>query len=275
MILFEDVRFGVRTMAKNPGFTAIAIVALALGLGANATVFAITNGVLFKSMPFVSDRILYLSARNVNRAPQRRAGLSYPDFRDWRAQAKSFDAMGAYNFIVANVSDTSGVPSRFNVAQITVNTFSMIGQKPVLGRDFTPDDGKPGAAPVTILGYGIWENRYGRSTSILGQSIRINDVPTTVIGVMPKDLKFPVDSELWTALVPRPDSEKREARYLTAFGEMAPGTTEKAAAAEITAIARNLEKEYPNSNQGITPVVHTFSEEFNGPQVTMLLAALM
>jgi putative ABC transport system permease protein len=274
MILFEDIRFGVRTMAKNPSFTLVAVVALALGIGANATVFAITNGVLLKGMPFVSDRILYLSTRNVNRN-QRRVGLSYPDYRDWRSQAKSFDAMGAYRFTVANVSDKSGAPSRFNVAEISANTFSMIGQQPVLGRDLTADDEKAGAAPVTILGYGIWENRYGKSTGILGQSIRINDVPTTVIGVMHRDLKFPIDAELWTALVPKADYEKREARGLGAFGEMARGATEKSAAAEIDGIARNLEKEYPASNQGITPVVHTFNEEINGPEVRILLAALM
>jgi len=274
MILFEDIRFGARTMAKNPGFTLVAVVALALGIGANATVFAITNGVLFKSMPFVSDRILYLSMRNPTRG-QRRVGLSYPDYRDWRAQAKSFDAMGAYRFTVANLSDKSGVPSRFNVAEVSANTFSIIGQKPVLGRDFTADDEKAGAAAVAILGYGIWENRYGKSATILGQSIRINDVPTTVIGVMQRDLKFPIDAELWTALVPKADSEKREARGLGAFGEMAKGQTEKSAAAEIEGIARNLEKEYAATNQGLTPVVHTFSEEFNGPEVRMLLAALM
>src|SRR5215471_13012546 len=143
MTLFEDMRFGLRTMAKNPSFTLVAVVALALGIGANATVFAIINGVLLKGMPFVSDRILYLSTRNVNRN-QRRIGLSYPDYRDWRAQSKSFSAMGAYRFTVANVSDKSAVPSRFNVAEVSANTFSMIGQKPVLGRDFTTDDEKAG-----------------------------------------------------------------------------------------------------------------------------------
>ena len=274
MILFEDIRFGVRTMAKNPSFTMVAVVALALGIGANATVFAITNGVLFKNMPFVSDRILYLANTNVSRG-QNRLGLSYPEFRDWRTQAKLFDAMGAYRFSVANLSDKTGVPSRFNVAEISANTFSMTGQKPVLGHDFTADDEKAGAAPVAILGYGIWENRYGKSNAILGQSIRINDVPTTVIGVMQRDLKFPIDSELWIPLVPKADFEKREARRLRAFGEMAPGITEKLAAAEMETIARNLEKEYPATNQGIRPVVHSFSEEFNGGDVRVLLAALM
>ena len=274
MAFFEDVSFGLRTMAKNPGFTAIAIVALALGIGVNATVFAITNGVLFKNMPFMNDRILYLSTKNLSRG-QRRVGVSYPDYRDWKAQAKSFEALGAFNFTIVNLNDTTGVPSRYNLAQVTADTFSMIGQKPVIGRDLTPEDEKPGAPAVAILGNGIWETRYGKNPAILGRTIRVNNIPTTVIGVMPRDFRFPIDSELWTALVPKADFEKRESRNLGAFGKMAPGATQKSAAAEMEAIARNLEKAYPGTNQGITPVVHTFSEEFNGPEITLLLAALM
>src|SRR5580698_992595 len=152
MVLFEDIRFGLRKLAKNPGFTLTAVLALTLGIGANATVFAITNGVLFKNMPFVDDRILYLTTRNVDRG-DRNSGVSWPDFRDWRAQVKSFDALGAYNFDQGNITDKSGVPARSNIAAITANTFLMIGQKPVIGRDFTPADETPGASPVAILGY--------------------------------------------------------------------------------------------------------------------------
>ena len=216
--------------------------------------------------------MLYLFTRNVNHN-QRRVGLSYPDYRDWRSQLEIVQRLaGAYKPSVANVSDKSAVPSRFNVAEISANGFSMIGQKPVLGHDFTADDEKAGAAPVTILGYGIWENRYGKNTGILGQSIRINDAPDyRNRHVMQRDFKFPIDTDLWTALVPKADTEKREARGLGAFGEMAPGVTEKSAAAEIEGIAHNLEKEYPASNQGITPVVHSFNEEIDGPEVTVLL----
>jgi putative ABC transport system permease protein len=274
MVLFEDLRFGLRKLVKDPGFTLTAVVALALGIGANATVFAITNGVLFKNMPFVDDRILYLTTRNVNRG-ERNSGVSWPDFRDWRAQVKSFEALGAYSFDTANVTDKSGVPARNNVAQITANTFSMIGQKPVIGRDFTAEDESPGSNPVAILGYRMWEDRYGKDPAILGQSIRINSVPTTIVGVMQNGLRFPLDAELWTALRPGADAEKRGARNLGAFGHMTARATEKQASAEMLSIGHNLEAAYPETNKGISAVTRTFSEEFNGPEINLLLAALM
>lgn len=274
MAFFEDARYGARNLAKNPAFTIVAVAALALGIGANAAVFAITNGVLFKGLPFVSDRILYMSTRNLTRG-QRRVGVSYPDYRDWRAQARSLRNMGAYRFQIVNISDQGNTPARFNLGQMTANSFTIIGQKPAIGRDFTPEDEKAGAAPVTILGNGLWESRYGRNPGLLGQTIRVNGVPTTVIGIMHPGFKFPIDSDLWTPLVPTADSEKREIRNLTAFGEMNAGVTEKSVAAEMETIARNLQKAYPATNQEITAVAHSFSEEFNGPQVRTLLAALM
>ena len=274
MVLFEDIRFGLRKIAKDPGFTLTAVVALSLGIGANATVFAITNGVLFKNMPFVDDRILYLTTRNVDRG-ERNSGVSWPDFRDWRAQVKSFDALSAYSFDTQNVTDKSGMPGRNNVAQITVNTFSMIGQKPVIGRDFTSDDEAPGANPVTILGYRMWEDRYGKDPAILGQSVRINSVPTMIVGVMRNGLRFPIDAELWTALRPTADSEKRASRNLGASGRLSAHATEKQASAEMLAIGHNLETAYRETNRGYSAITHTFSEEFNGPEINLLLAALM
>ncbi len=274
MSLSEDIRFAFRTLAKHPGFTAVAVVALALGIGANATVFAITNGVLFKNMPFVSERIMYLSTKNLSRG-QNRSGVSYPDYRDWRAQTKSFETLGAFGFDVVNVSDKIGVPTRYNLGRITANTFSIIGQKPVIGRDFTAEDEKIGAEPVAILGFGIWENRYGKNPGIVGQTIKVNDVPTTVVGVMQRDLRFPIDSDFWVPYVPNADSEKRQMRDLTAFGAMFPSASETSATAELEGISHNLENEYPTTNKGIVAVVHTFSEEANGPEVWILLSALM
>ncbi len=275
MVLFEDIRFGLRKLATDPGFTLTAVVALALGIGANATVFAIANGVLFKNMPFVDDRILYLETRNLDRA-DRNSAVSWPDFRDWRAQVKSFEALGAYNFDQFNVTDKSGVPGRNNVSQITANTFSMIGQKPIIGRDFTADDEAPGANPVAILGYHLWEDRYGKDPAILGQSIRVNSVPTTIVGVMRNGLRFPVDTELWTVLHPGADeAEKRSARNFSAFGRMTGAATQKQAAAEMLSIGHNLEAAYPETNKGISAVAQTFSQEFTGPEIDLLLAALM
>jgi predicted permease len=273
MAFLEDVRYGLRAMAKHPGFTTIAVAALALGIGVNATVFAIANGVLLKGMPFVSDRILYLATRNTAR--ESRDGVSYPDFRDWKQQVKSFDGLALYDFNQSNVSDKTGVPERFNVANVSANTFSLIEQTPVMGRDFTTQDGTPGAAPVAILGDRIWTNRYGRSPSVIGMTLRINDVPTTVIGVMRPEFRFPIDSDLWVPYIPVPRSEKREARDLGAIGKLAPGVTERAATTEMNTITANLARAYPDTNQGIVAVVHTFEEEFAGPGIEALIFALM
>ncbi|HTS77987.1 MAG TPA: ABC transporter permease [Bryobacteraceae bacterium] len=274
MALLEDVRFGIRAMATHPGFTATAAIALALGIGANATVFAIADAALYKNMPFMDDGIMYLSTKNVSRG-QQRMGVSWPDFRDWQNQIKSFDGMAGFDFNIDNISDKSGLPTRYNVAAITANTFSLIGQKPVMGRDFTPEDEKRSANPVVILGYGVWENRYGKDASLLGKTIRVNDVPTTVIGVMRNGFRFPYDSDMWTAFQPGDNAEKRENRFYGAIGRLAAGASEKSAAVEMNGIAHNLAKAYPATNEGVEAVVHNFSEDFNGPNLVVLLASLL
>lgn len=151
MNAFEDVRFGLRTLAKSAGFTAVAITALALGIGVNATVFSLANAVLFKNLPFAnSDRIVYIVTKNP--ANPGRRGSSFPDYRDIAAQVKSFDAVGASTQDSFNVSDGSAAPEGYHGAVVTTNTFSLIGQKPILGRDFLPTDAQAGAPAVAILG---------------------------------------------------------------------------------------------------------------------------
>jgi putative ABC transport system permease protein len=275
----EDVRFGLRMWARNPGFVAVAVSALALGIGANATVFSITDGVLFKGMPFDSnERVLYLATKNLNKG-ERRSGVSWLDFRDWQAQSKSFQGMAASIGLNANVSDKNGPPEHYQASQIIPNAFRVIGQKPALGRDFSDADGQAGAPPVALLGYGMWETRYGRNPDIVGRIIRINDTQTTVVGVMPKGFTFPGSTEFWVPLIPSTSPsggmDKRETRNLFAFGRMRDGVTAKSAALEMETIARNLERAYPATNHGIAPVVHTFSEENNGEQLVSVLTALM
>src|SRR5580704_12068137 len=183
MALLGDIRFALRTMVHNRTTTIVAIVALSLGMGANATVFSIVNGALFKNLPFVGDDILYLATRDLAHG-QRGGGVSFLDFLDWREHAKSFRTMGAFRSRSVNLSEKGGAPSRYIRAEITADTFSTIGQKPLIGRDFTPEDEKPGAPAVVILGNQIWVTRYGANRAILGRIIRVNDVPSTVIGVM-------------------------------------------------------------------------------------------
>ncbi len=273
MTLLEDIRYGLRTMAKNPGFTATAVAALTLGIGVNATVFAITSGV-FRNMPFMSDNILYLSCKDASR-PNSDRGLSYPDFLDWSAQSKSFDGMAIYTGGQSNISDTTGVPTRYNANAISSNTFSLVGQQPVLGRDFRAEDGRKGAPKVAILSDRVWSERYGRNPAILGSVIRVNSLPATIIGVMRADFRFPDDTDLWTNYTPDNNSEKRETRGLGVIGRLAPGVTQPAAQTEMSAIARNLEVAYPATNKGITAWVRNFREVNLGTDTPMLIVALM
>jgi len=271
----EDVRYGLRTLAKNPGFAVVAVTALSLGIGVNATVFTLANGVLFKSMPFdQNDRVLYLSTKNANRG-DRRSGVSYPDFRDWKRDAKSFEELAAYDGAAVNYSDKTGLPELYGAAQMTANSFHAIGQRPVIGRDFTTEDEKPGAAPVAILSYGLWERRYGKNPAVIGASVRLNDVPTKIIGVMPMGFAFPGETQLWMPYVPGPNSEKRESRGMTAFGRMRDGVTAKSARAEMEGIARRLETAYPATNQGIGVEALSFGERFNGPQINIMFSAML
>jgi putative ABC transport system permease protein len=276
MTLLHDIRFALRTLVKSPGFTAVAVTALALGIGANATVFTLTNAILFKGFPFDhSDRILYLNTKDSSRAANQFSGISFPDFRDWREQTKSFEGLAAWTGERISISDKNGLPETFQASRISANAFRLIGQKPAIGRDFDPADDAPGAALVAILNDGLWQRRYGSNREIVGQTIRINGTQTTVLGVMPRGFAFPFDADVWMPFVPKADSEKREARGFVAFGRLKDGTTASAARAEMATIGRNLQSSYPATNQGIDIWVRTYSEFYLGPFITTIFLAML
>jgi putative ABC transport system permease protein len=272
MRVLQDVRFGFRSLVKNPGLTLVALAALALGIGVNATVFTLTNAVLFKGLPFdKGDRILYFLTRNVR--DDRLSGVSYPDLRDWRAGAKSFDGLAAATGQQTNLADDNA-PEVYPTTPLSANSFRLIGQKPVIGRDFSEADEASGAPPVVILTYGLWERRYGKDPAVVGRVVRMNGVPTTIIGVMPRDFAFPNNADLWVPLVPTPDSEKRELRNLIVFGRLREGATLLTARAEMDTISRNLERAYPATNQSFTASVRTYQEQVIGPQIRIIFTAM-
>ena len=159
--LRADLSYGFRILLRNPGFTAVAIIVLALGIGANMTVFTLANAFLFKNLPFEdSDRILYVS-NTLRTRPGTVRSVSYPDFVEFREHAKSFEGLAAFANRTVDLSDGKGFPERYRCPVITANGFSVIGQKPALGRDFVPEDEQPGAQPVVLLSYALWESRYG------------------------------------------------------------------------------------------------------------------
>jgi predicted permease len=275
MTFFHDVKYGVRMLLREPGFTAVMVVALALGIGVNTTVFTLVNAVLFRGLPFEKpDRVIYLSTNELAKN-RRDVALSYPDFADWRAQAKSFQDLAGFSGANVVLTDDAGAPERYSGAYMTVNAFRLIGQAPMLGRDFLPEEGRAGAARTCIIGHSIWETRYGGNPQILGKSIRIDDKPATIVGVMPKGMKFPVNADMWIALVPDGDFAKREFRNMSAFGRLADGVSLQQARAELEAIALRLQKAYPKSNQGITAMAIPYNDQFNGGNIRTIFLVLL
>ncbi len=274
--LWRDLRYALRSLGKSKGFTAVAILTLALGIGVNAAIFTLTNAVLFKGFPFdQNQRIYYLGSRNVNRPNFTYGPVSNPDFRDWRAQTKSFTGLAAALGGSQVLSDGVGAAEAHPFARMTSNSLQVIGQKPVLGRDFTPADEVRGAPQVAMLTYNLWQTRYGKDPSVIGRAIRLNGVATTIVGVMPRGLTFPFDLDFWVCLTPRAETDKREARQLLVFGRMADGATLQSARAELNTIASSLQKDYPATNQGFVPVVLTYNELYIGPRITLIFEAML
>jgi predicted permease len=267
------MRYAVRALRRSPGFTLTAIATLAIGIGVNAAVFTVTNAVLFKGFRLVerNDRILYIDTREHGRG----CCVSYPDFEDWRAQATSFADIGTVADLRITLSDNSGFPESYTASLVTANAFRLLGVRPILGRDFAPSDETPGAAAVAILSYGFWERRYGKDPEILERTVRINGVPTTLIGVMPAGFAFPQNQDLWIPLAPTADRQQRDARGLWfAFGRLAEGATAESAQAELETIGRRLETAHPRTNEGLLPAVHSFDEFFLGPNASTIYSSL-
>src|ERR1700722_3816722 len=269
MSLLGDVRLSFRTLAKNPGFTAVAVTMLALGIGVNATVFTVTNAVLFKGFPMVqgNDRLLYISNGG--------CCISYPDFEDIRAQAKSFQGMGVTHGIGSVVSDESGFPENIQVTEVTADTFRSVGQRPILGRDFRPSDQVPGATPTAMLNYGFWQRRYGKDPAMVGRAIRMNGALTTIIGIMPEGFSFPQTVDMWTPLM-ETAAVKNRANTDTwfAFGRLAPGVTFQSARVEVESIIKRLETQYPLTDQRVHLVVQNFAQFFIGDNAGMIYGSM-
>src|SRR5688500_14596489 len=188
--MLQDLRFAVRMLAKDRWFTLVAVLALGLGIGVNTTVFTFVNAVLIRGLPYDdSDRIMIVTTKA---ATQTNPGVaSYQDLEDWRAQTKSFSALACFQQTSMNVTDSGRPPERTVGARVCANTFSVLGQSMHLGRDFLAQEDKKGAEPVVIIGYGLWKSRYGGDPNVVGKVVNVNQVPATIVGVMPEGVKFP------------------------------------------------------------------------------------
>jgi predicted permease len=273
--MLRDLRYAALRILQEPWYSAVAVLALSLGIGLNATVFTLVNAVLIRGLPFQdSDRLLVVGSQFKNAGGP--AGVSLADLVDWRAQSRTFRAIGAYDTNTMNISDDVAPPQQARGVRLTANVFGLLGQPLFLGRDFAPADEKPGAAPVAILGYSLWNNRYGADQHILGRTIRIDGAAVTVVGVMVDGMKFPAEADLWTALVPTKDEQPRSARFLQVFGRLSDGATREQATTELNGIAARLATAYPDTNKDVRSVViQTFNQAFNGGKIRVVFLAMM
>lgn len=264
-----DVRFGLRALAKNPGFTVVAVAMLAAGIGINATVFTVADAVLFKGFPTVAqnDRLLYISNGG--------CCISYPDFQDIRAQAKSFQGMGITHGIGDALTDGAGYAQRVEITEVSSDTFRTVGRRPILGRDFEPADQAPGAGPVAILSHGFWARRYGKDPDIVGRAIRLNGAFTTIIGVMPEGFSFPQTVDMWVPLMETAAVMNRGQTYTWfAFGRLRDGVSFASAKAETEGIIRRLETEYPLTDTRWHLVVQNFAQFFIGANAALIYGTM-
>ena len=268
-----DLRFALRMIRSHGWFSAAVVVTLALGIGLNTMVFTLINAALYKPVPVPGGaRLVAITSRPPGNGDDR---VSYPDLLDYRAQAQSFAALEGANDQEGVLGEPGNPPQAFHLERATTGIFSMLHIHPVLGRDFLPSDAQPGAPPVLMIGYTVWQNRYAGSLSVIGRQVRINEKPATIIGVMPKGFMFPTTVELWMPLVPTANDLKRDNRQFQAFGLLQPGVTLAAAQSELTGIAQRLAAQYSDTDKGVTALVLSFHERYNGGNIKMIFLLML
>ncbi len=259
--LIQDLRYGLRMLLKKPGFTLVAIITLALGIGANTAIFSVINAVLLRPLPYPQpERLVAVWETNKLRAI-RKGSLSYPDFYDARTQSHSFDQMASYYTKSAALTGIA-TPINLRSAVVSAELFALLGNRPERGRWFLPEEGKPGSSTgrAVIISHRLWQRQFSGDANIIGRSVVLNGKPSSIVGVMPAGFQFPIEAdpiEVW--LTSAIDSEKpnpnepandegRGAHYINAVGRLKPDVTIEQAEADISLIAASLEKQYPDTN---------------------------
>jgi putative ABC transport system permease protein len=259
--LFKELRYGIRSLMKQPGFTAIAVITLALGIGANTAMFSVINAVLLRPLPYHDpNRLVTIWEESPDRGLYQ-IPTSYANYREWIDQNHVFDQISLYTFTNLNLTGT-GEPARLSTVRASANLFSLVGATPRLGRTFLPEEDKEGANRVVILGHALWQSRFGSDSAIIGKSLTLNNQSYTVVGVMSPDFQFPVGfgylgrvlndpTDLYVPIAASSNEASRGNYSFFAIGRLKPGVTIDQARAEMTTIEGRLEQQYPDSNTGI------------------------
>jgi putative ABC transport system permease protein len=278
--LLRDLRFGARSLSRSPGFAAVALATIALGIGANTAIFSVVDAVLLRPLPFPgADRLVAVFQTQPSLGVSGN-GASYPNFDDWRTRSRSFDELAAIRMHDYTLTG-HGDPLLVTAGTVTSNLFRMLEDTPLLGRTLAPIDDDPGAPSVVVLGERLWRARFAADPAIVGKSVLLDQKPVVVVGVMPDRFKTPPESpraELWLTLTHDPVfgdlRERRGGHYLRIVGRLKDGATPAAAQAELASVQAALAREHPKENEGWGVEIVPLAESLVSGVRTALLVLL-
>jgi putative ABC transport system permease protein len=277
--LLQDIRYALRTLRKAPGFTAVAVLTLALGIGANTAIFSIVDGVLLRPLPYRDPARLI--ALNETTPKVGTVSVSYPDFQDWRAQSRSFSEMAAVYGVGFNLAGINQ-PENISGEAVSTNFLSLLGVRPFIGRDFDASEEKAGTAPVVLLSYQLWQAKFAGDHNVVGRIISLDGRGFTIIGVLPQDFrsmdKIDVIEPVGVWLTNNPDIERGNRGDMTVVGRLTAGTSFAQARAEMDGIARRLEQAYSSTNDQVGVLLRPIREVFVSdirPAILILFGAVV
>jgi putative ABC transport system permease protein len=259
-MIWQDLRYALRMFAKSPGFTAVAVLTLALGIGANTAIFSVINSVLLSSLPFADpDRVVQLWETEAAPGTYPFAG---PDYLDWQSQNRTLETTSLYTWDRSYNASTTGTPENASVIAAEANFFSVLGVQPRLGRGFAPGEDQPGKDHVAILSYPFWKRDFGGDMGVIGKSVELNAETYTIIGVMARGFNFPPATDVWTPMdMSAKNLGSRGSHNFRALGRLKRGVTAAQAQADLAAIAARLEQQFPDSNGQVGAVVVPMQEQ--------------
>ena len=250
--LLQDVRYALRTLRKSPGFTLVAVLALALGIGANSAVFSVVNGVLLKAPPFAEPERLVHVRGNFFKADLKDISVSLPEYRDYRSLPRAFASVAAYD--TYDVTLTGGdAPERLSITTATASFLPTLGVSPVHGRAFTEEEETPGRERVLVLTHKVWRTRFAQDTGVLGRTLQLDGNTYTVVGVLPPGVEYPAGTDVYAPFAPTPEQEaeeRRGSRYLDVVARLKPGMTLQAAQADLARVAGEMERLHEKNYKG-------------------------
>jgi putative ABC transport system permease protein len=274
--LFQDVRYAVRGLLKKPGFTFVAVLTLALGIGANAAIFTAVDAALLRPFPYKNPDALVHVWQTSPRSEFSEHEAAYPDYLDWRAQSSTFEELAGYNNNAAIYSG-QGQPEFIRTTRVTSSFFPLLGVEAYLGRTFREGEDQPGAARVVMLSYNFWQQRFGGDPNVIGQSIILNDSNQEIVGVLPSGFHFAKAGtpDVWQSLQPQPyETPRRNMFWLNVIGRLKPTASIEQARQNLATIVSNIEQQYSNSHSGEGIRVAALRDELVGNVKPLLLVLL-